>query len=266
MGQWVAFVGRCPHLFAAPLRVRTRRRGRRIVALPLLWKARSPAHARAPVSAIGACRWCARACRWACPACSPGVYFGNECQQWLLGCDQSFAPESPDHWWLCPDCMAAFVPALRTSSSRPRSMGDNREVSAHMDRVAAACLPGAGALVARRPGLWRCWVVRQFVLRTLQGRAWTPINQLLRLYCEWQRPRLGRLAPDRAASLLALSNATRALERERLIWVAPGQTSVRLRGVEGTAPHMAVHQHRRRRRATSSRRGESPVPQRRRQS
>ena len=185
---------------------------------------------------------CHRSCADSCPACHRGVHFGSSCRQWMHGVDARFGPSSGEEHWLCPDCLASFVEALRHGSVRAREPCEDGALAAHMCSLAASTHHGAGyARAVLRPFASRARQVRAHVINYLAGRLWISTRRVASLVGErFHRPRA-------AWCKLVLSQTVAALERQGMIWVSSDRQSLCIRVTGQDRPSLQRNRHAHRR-------------------
>ena len=161
-----------------------------------------------PPQASLPCPWCPRRSGPSCPSCHRRLHFKGECR-WNRGAHPHPAFRSPaDAPQLCPDCCWVWCRALIALPTRHADpLPPTAELTAHLQAIAAACLPGAGSASTPASAL-SLRSVRRWLLRHLRTHGPASLDDLLPALCAW--------APDSAADwhLSVLRRAARALQAE----------------------------------------------------
>ena len=125
--QTLQHVCRCPVVAPVPL-----------VACCLRCRGAQPAGTAEPQP----CPWCGRLDGPSCTACSVTIHFRGGCR-WNRGAHAVYRLQAEEAVQLCPDCHWLWIVSYRAFPFA-QQLDIPPDISSHMDRVAAQCLPGAG--------------------------------------------------------------------------------------------------------------------------
>ena len=156
--QALQHVCRCPVVAPVPL-----------VACCLSCRGAQPAGTAQPHP----CPWCGRLDGPSCAACSVTIHFRGSCR-WNRGAHSLYRLQAEEAVQLCPDCHWLWIVSF-SAFPFAQQLSIPPSISSHMDRVAAACLPGAG-FGSIRVAQSRKQSISRFLAGWLRYE-WTPLLQ-----------------------------------------------------------------------------------------